>query len=501
MNAPTIRLRPGRTTAWLLGGLAVTVAVLLVTAGATSLAWGSTLRDEQRLLPGTTVAGVEVGGSTLSEAREEVTAHLEPRLDREVDVVHDEQRWTTTPRELGVSTDTGQILEEAFERTLEAGLSELTRMRWAGADIGPDLDVALGMPEEELDAFIVGIADEIDRDARDAEVAWTEGGLEVTEGRTAHEVDVDAAVPALTEALMGDGDDVELVVETSDPEVTTAAAEEAAATLTPLIDDALDHEVTLAHEGSTWTTSPRQLGATPRVEPALEATLAGDAPAKVEVSLPDGAASGLVASIAGELDVAPRNADLDLSGGGFDITPARDGLTVDRDAAASELRSALEGAADTVSLHVRTATASVTADAFDSVLVLRQGERTLHYYKDQQATHEWPVAVGQGGSPTPTGTFTIGAKRHEPVWVNPSPDGWGSDMPERIGPGPDNPMGTRALNWNDANGRDTLIRFHGTPNEDSIGEAASQGCVRMFNSDVEQLYDLIPSGTMVVSQR
>jgi lipoprotein-anchoring transpeptidase ErfK/SrfK len=133
------------------------------------------------------------------------------------------------------------------------------------------------------------------------------------------------------------------------------------------------------------------------------------------------------------------------------------------------------------------------------VLVLRQGERTLELFEDHEPAHEWPVAVGQGGSPTPTGTFTVGAKRFEPTWVNPSPNGWGSDMPARIGPGPENPLGIRALNWNDENGRDTLIRFHGTPNEDSIGEAASQGCVRMFNDDVADLYDLVPSGTVILS--
>jgi lipoprotein-anchoring transpeptidase ErfK/SrfK len=71
-------------------------------------------------------------------------------------------------------------------------------------------------------------------------------------------------------------------------------------------------------------------------------------------------------------------------------------------------------------------------------------------------------------------------------------------MPAQIGPGPDNPLGARAINWN-RNGADTLIRFHGTPNEDSIGEAASAGCVRMFNDDVIELYDLVETGMTIVS--
>jgi lipoprotein-anchoring transpeptidase ErfK/SrfK len=73
-------------------------------------------------------------------------------------------------------------------------------------------------------------------------------------------------------------------------------------------------------------------------------------------------------------------------------------------------------------------------------------------------------------------------------------------MPARIGPGPDNPLGVRAINWNRPGGGDTLIRFHGTPNEASIGTAASNGCVRMFNSDVIELYDLVSPGMTIISQ-
>jgi hypothetical protein len=94
---------------------------------------------------------------------------------------------------------------------------------------------------------------------------------------------------------------------------------------------------------------------------------------------------------------------------------------------------------------------------------------------------------------------TVGAKRFEPTWSNPALDRWGRDMPARIGPGPDNPLGVRALNWNRPGGGDTLIRFHGTPNEASIGTASSNGCVRMFNADVTELYDLVPSGVTILS--
>ncbi len=136
----------------------------------------------------------------------------------------------------------------------------------------------------------------------------------------------------------------------------------------------------------------------------------------------------------------------------------------------------------------------VTTAAFRQVLVLRQGQHTLDLYEDGQLTRTWNVAVGESGHRTPTGVYKVTLKRHMPTWVNPSPNGWGSGMPDRIGPGVNNPLGVRALNWSAP-----AIRFHGTAKESSIGTDASKGCVRLTNSDVVELYDLVDVGATIVS--
>ena len=56
---------------------------------------------------------------------------------------------------------------------------------------------------------------------------------------------------------------------------------------------------------------------------------------------------------------------------------------------------------------------------------------------------------------------------------------------------PENPLGTRWLGWEDDNGR-TSYGFHGTWEPETIGFAASMGCVRFRNEEVEQLYELLP---------
>ncbi len=63
--------------------------------------------------------------------------------------------------------------------------------------------------------------------------------------------------------------------------------------------------------------------------------------------------------------------------------------------------------------------------------------------------------------------------------------------------GPENPLGARAL-YLFANGRDTLFRIHGTNEPQSIGSAASSGCIRMLNEEVTELYDRVFIGTKVI---
>lgn len=63
--------------------------------------------------------------------------------------------------------------------------------------------------------------------------------------------------------------------------------------------------------------------------------------------------------------------------------------------------------------------------------------------------------------------------------------------------GPNNPLGARAL-YLYQNGRDTLYRIHGTTQPSSIGRSVSNGCIRMVNAHVEDLYERVPVGVQVV---
>ena len=155
----------GRRVAVVGAAIAVLAAAGL---GISASAWGAQLDADGRLLPGATIAGAPVGGLTPDEARVEVDAAVAPRLDREVMVTHAGRTWPVTPRDLGATTDLEEAVGAATAATSAAGILDLVRLRWFGADADVSLDVSLEIDRSTVATFVAGIAAEVDRDPIDA---------------------------------------------------------------------------------------------------------------------------------------------------------------------------------------------------------------------------------------------------------------------------------------------------------------------------------------------
>lgn len=96
--------------------------------------------------------------------------------------------------------------------------------------------------------------------------------------------------------------------------------------------------------------------------------------------------------------------------------------------------------------------------------------RRLHLIKNGKWFKSYPIAVGKILTKTPTGTYRI---------IN-----------KQVNPG--GPFGVR---WMGLNRKGYGI--HGTNNPSSIGKAVSHGCIRMYNKDVIELFNLVSVGTKV----
>ena len=354
-NADVIASKPGRRRRVLMILSSVlAVLVLAAIAGVAYATYDFKAEHDGRILPGATVAGVDVGGMTERQAVRAVRKEIAPRLERTITVSSGDQEWEVTPEELGARNNARAAVRAALAASEEASWTELAGMRFLNEDLDLEKDVSI-------------------RHSRDG-------------------------------------------------------------------------------------------------------------------------ASEFIASLEKDVNAEPVDAALDYSSGWVEITKAKVGFELSVDKSTESLLKALRNGNGSAELSVRELAPAVTADSFDQVILLRQNDFRVYLYENGKITHDWPVAIGTSEYPTPTGLYSVELKRYMPTWVNPAPDGWGADMPAMIPPGPDNPLGMRAINWTAP-----AIRFHGTSSLSSIGTPASHGCVRMFNEDVIELYDLVDEGSPIVS--
>ncbi|WP_019996761.1 L,D-transpeptidase [Aureimonas ureilytica] len=126
-------------------------------------------------------------------------------------------------------------------------------------------------------------------------------------------------------------------------------------------------------------------------------------------------------------------------------------------------------------------------------IVVFTGARQLFLVTGHERALKYDIAVGKPSEQW-FGTSWVSKKRLNPIWVpTPSMREAKPTLPTSVGPGPSNPLGKRAMNlgWG-------TYRIHGTNSPNSIGSAASAGCFRMRNADVEDLFERVHVGAQVV---
>lgn len=135
-------------------------------------------------------------------------------------------------------------------------------------------------------------------------------------------------------------------------------------------------------------------------------------------------------------------------------------------------------------------------------IVINLPEYRLYYFPEpapgeprRVITH--PVSIGRMDWDTPIGLHRITEMRRNPSWRPPDSvraeyAAEGRRLPAVVPPGPDNPMGSRAM-------RLTLPSYliHGTNRPEGVGMRVTAGCIRMYPEDVEALYEQVAVGTEV----
>jgi lipoprotein-anchoring transpeptidase ErfK/SrfK len=294
-------------------------------------------------------------------------------------------------------------------------------------------------------------------------------------------------------------------------------AAQAHAKLDRLIVQPLERPVVVHHDRSTWRLGAREahiaVDIDAMVDRALDKSREGDivsrtvrnltgksldADLQPTVRFEDRAVVRMLDKIRKAIDRKPVDATAKLDASGVSTTDSRTGLAVRTSTLHRQIRGAIVSTTADRTFVARTrklqpkVTNADLEERFGTAIVVNRNAFKLTLYKNLKPSKTYSIAVGQIGLETPAGLYHIQNKAVNPAWNVPNSD-WAGDLAGQVIPGgaPNNPLKARWM------GIFAGAGIHGTDAINSIGTAASHGCIRMRIPDVIELYDKVPVGAPV----
>ena len=130
----------------------------------------------------------------------------------------------------------------------------------------------------------------------------------------------------------------------------------------------------------------------------------------------------------------------------------------------------------------------------EGAILVDISSRALHFWEEAGSYHLYPSSVPLTEDLTRRGRTRVIYKDPAPDWrPTPAMKRRNPEWPDYVPPGPDNPLGTRALHlsWQ-------YYRIHGTHDTRKIGRQSSNGCIGLYNEHIEELYQMAVVGTQVL---
>ncbi|OHB68378.1 MAG: hypothetical protein A2W17_01120 [Planctomycetes bacterium RBG_16_41_13] len=125
-------------------------------------------------------------------------------------------------------------------------------------------------------------------------------------------------------------------------------------------------------------------------------------------------------------------------------------------------------------------------------ILISKSEFTLTVLLNDRYVKQYRIGTGKNDK-TPEGTFEVKNKMKNPTWYSPYGGVYSYGDEKNI-------LGTRWIGFKE---KENLVGFgiHGTTMPETIGTASSDGCIRMKNSDVEEVFDFVTTDTGIIIQR
>jgi hypothetical protein len=171
---------------------------------------------------GVMIAGVDVGGMKVGEARGLITRELREPLERPISVVHAGKRFSLSARDAGVHADVAGMVDEALERSRDGSIFSRVARDITGGEENAQVPPRVTYDQGAIDRLVKRVAGQLDLKARDAEVDFP--SLEKVKERNGVKVNASLLRQRLAQALTvpGIGRRVKAPVRITHPKVTQA---------------------------------------------------------------------------------------------------------------------------------------------------------------------------------------------------------------------------------------------------------------------------------------
>ena len=147
----------------------VAVLLLALVGGAVAAYAYDSSRDDV-IAHGITVAGVDVGGMHVTQARRTIARELRAPLERPISVVHAGQRFSLSARDAGVHADVSGMVDEALAKSRSGNIISRVARDITGGEENAQVPARVTYDQQAIDALVKRVGNRLNRAARDAEV-------------------------------------------------------------------------------------------------------------------------------------------------------------------------------------------------------------------------------------------------------------------------------------------------------------------------------------------
>lgn len=315
------------------------VVVLMIAVAITGVLFVMGPYLDQRFVPGVWVWDASVGGLKPSEA----PVYVREAMDLDAPLITlvgpSDERWTFTPRDLGVDVQFSATLDEAYrpghKETGFASIGERLQMMRDGEVVAP----ILVWDREQAVAHVRILASQLDISPVDAQVVMEGMDLRLESSRMGQRVDVTATVESLLPVLHTlEPAEIVLPVETLQPEITDAEAAQALDVAQTILAEPLQLLLMSPREDDPgpWTLSPNRLA---------QMLVLREVDGRVEVQLESTALAQFLDPLAAALQRAPKDAKFDFdptTGTLYAIEASRMGRSLDVGASIARINEQLQ---------------------------------------------------------------------------------------------------------------------------------------------------------------